>query len=40
MGGEGGVDQEFLEVNVGGCVGGDYEVLVLEGGCKRRECVV
>ena len=40
MGGKGGIDLDFLEVSVGGCMGGDYNVLILEGGCKGRNCVV
>ena len=40
LGDEGGVDQEFLEVSVRGCMGEDYEVLILERDCKGRECVV
>lgn len=27
-------------MSVGGCIGRDYNMLILEGGRERRECVV
>ena len=40
MGSNCGVDQEFLEVSVGRCIGRDYGMLVLEGGREGCESVV
>ena len=35
-----GIIKKFLEVSAGRCIGGDYDMLALEGGRQGSECIV